>query len=147
MVRSIRLEKAWSQEQLAECSGLSVRTIQRIENGAKPGLESIKAIAAALSVEISALQLESNEMTNETTIDSVQESVSNNDRNETNGRHTKAGLKKTAIHFAVILAFLAVINLALTPNVYWIIWPALGMGIAFTLKLIRSWQAETHENK
>lgn len=31
--KSLRLARAWSQEQLAELSGLSVRTVQRIENG------------------------------------------------------------------------------------------------------------------
>ncbi len=32
-VKQLRLQRAWSQEQLAEMAGLSVRTIQRIENG------------------------------------------------------------------------------------------------------------------
>lgn len=31
--KSLRLARAWSQEQLAELTGLSVRTVQRIENG------------------------------------------------------------------------------------------------------------------
>jgi transcriptional regulator with XRE-family HTH domain len=30
-VKSLRLHKSWSQEQLAQLSGLNVRTIQRIE--------------------------------------------------------------------------------------------------------------------
>ncbi len=34
--KSLRLARAWSQEQLAELSGLSVRTVQRIENGDQP---------------------------------------------------------------------------------------------------------------
>lgn len=36
-VKQLRLQRAWSQEQLAEMAGLSVRTIQRIENGERPG--------------------------------------------------------------------------------------------------------------
>ncbi|STT48732.1 DNA-binding protein [Klebsiella pneumoniae] len=36
-VKQLRLQRAWSQEQLAEMAGLSVRTIQRIENGETPG--------------------------------------------------------------------------------------------------------------
>jgi transcriptional regulator with XRE-family HTH domain len=36
-VKQLRLQRAWSQEQLAELAGLSVRTIQRIENGDRPG--------------------------------------------------------------------------------------------------------------
>lgn len=53
-----RLEKNWSQEQLADISGVSSRTIQRIENGAKPGLETLKALAAGLEVSVADLQEE-----------------------------------------------------------------------------------------
>jgi len=48
----MRLERHWSQEQLAEMSGLSVRTIQRIENGHNAGLESLKSLAAVFDTDI-----------------------------------------------------------------------------------------------
>ena len=35
-VRKLRLQRNWSQEQLAQVSGLSIRTIQRIERGQTP---------------------------------------------------------------------------------------------------------------
>jgi transcriptional regulator with XRE-family HTH domain len=56
MIKKIRISKGWSQEQLAEFSGLSVRTIQRLERGYSSGLESLKCIAAVLEVDISELQ-------------------------------------------------------------------------------------------
>lgn len=131
MVRSLRLEKAWSQEQLAECSGLSVRTIQRIENGAKPGLESIKAIAAALGVGISALKLESDEMIREATVETTNVESADN-------QEMRAGnIVTTGIKFGVILAVLVLINLVFTPGKYWVIWPALGMGIALIMTVVR----------
>lgn len=43
-LRRLRLGRGWSQEHLAEVSGLSVRTIQRIENGGQPGLASLAAL-------------------------------------------------------------------------------------------------------
>ena len=43
-VRKLRLQRNWSQEQLAQVSGLSIRTIQRIERGQTPGLESVKSL-------------------------------------------------------------------------------------------------------
>ena len=46
-IKELRLTKAWSQEQLAELSSLSVRTIQRIENGEQASLETLAAIASA----------------------------------------------------------------------------------------------------
>ena len=45
-IKKMRLERHWSQDQLAEMSGLSVRTVQRIENGENAGLESLKSLAA-----------------------------------------------------------------------------------------------------
>lgn len=56
MIKKIRISKGWSQEQLSQFSGLSVRTIQRIERGHNAGLESLKCIAAVFDMEISALQ-------------------------------------------------------------------------------------------
>ncbi len=55
-IKKLRLEKGWSQEQLAEISGVSGRTIQRIEKGEKAGLESQNALAAAFGLTLSALQ-------------------------------------------------------------------------------------------
>ena len=51
-VKQLRLQRAWSQEQLAELAGLSVRTIQRIENGDRPGLETLSALAAVFEVNV-----------------------------------------------------------------------------------------------
>ena len=53
-----RLERGWSQEELARHSGLSTRTIQRIEGGQKAGLESLKCLAAVFETSISALMQE-----------------------------------------------------------------------------------------
>jgi len=51
-IKEMRLERHWSQDQLAEMSGLSIRTIQRIENGENAGLESLKALAAVFEIDI-----------------------------------------------------------------------------------------------
>lgn len=51
-VKKMRLDRHWSQEQLAEMSGLSIRTIQRIENGENAGLESLKSLAAVFETNI-----------------------------------------------------------------------------------------------
>jgi len=51
-IKKMRLEHHWSQDQLAEMSGLSIRTIQRIENGENAGLESLKSLAAVFEINI-----------------------------------------------------------------------------------------------
>jgi len=62
IIRKLRLQQGWSQEQLAEFSGLSVRTIQRIERGQTAGLETLKSLAAVFDVELSTLQPEATPM-------------------------------------------------------------------------------------
>ena len=51
-LKEMRLQRHWSQEQLAEMSGLSIRTIQRIENGENAGFESLKSLAAVFEIDI-----------------------------------------------------------------------------------------------
>ncbi|MAC90811.1 helix-turn-helix transcriptional regulator [Maricaulis sp.] len=49
-LKSLRLDKGWSQEQLATISGLSQRTIQRAERGETPSLETLRALAASFDL-------------------------------------------------------------------------------------------------
>jgi len=49
-LRELRSARQWSQEQLAELSGLNLRTIQRLEAGAKISTESLRALAAVFEV-------------------------------------------------------------------------------------------------
>ena len=57
-IKQRRLEKGWSQEELARHSGLSTRTIQRIEGGQRAGLETLKCLAAVFETSISDLMQE-----------------------------------------------------------------------------------------
>lgn len=58
IVKKLREKRGWSQAHLAEVSGLSTRTVQRIEGGNKASLESLMSLASALEVEISTLKQE-----------------------------------------------------------------------------------------
>ncbi len=58
ILKQLRLSKRLSQEQLADMSGLNVRTIQRIESGANASTESKKCLASALDVDIETLEQE-----------------------------------------------------------------------------------------
>ena len=50
-VRLFREVRQWSQEQLAEISGLNVRTIQRVEQGQAASLDTRRALARAFEFE------------------------------------------------------------------------------------------------
>lgn len=56
LVRALRDKRAWSQTQLADVTGLSLRTIQRIEKTGSASLESMKSIASVFEIEVEALQ-------------------------------------------------------------------------------------------
>jgi transcriptional regulator with XRE-family HTH domain len=56
LIQKLRLQRGWSQEQLAEVSGLSVRTIQRLERGQTASVESLKALGAAFEIDFSDLK-------------------------------------------------------------------------------------------
>jgi len=55
ILRKLRDKNGWSQEQLAEYSGLNVRTIQRVESGQKASIETLKCLASVFEVDISKL--------------------------------------------------------------------------------------------
>jgi len=51
IVRLLRHEKGWSQETLAEVTGLSERTIQRVEDGEGTNAHTHRALARAFGFE------------------------------------------------------------------------------------------------
>lgn len=63
IVRKLRLQRGWSQAQLAELVGVTTRTIQRIEQGQAPSLETAKALASVFEVDLSTFQPEAPTMT------------------------------------------------------------------------------------
>lgn len=50
MTKLLRESRGWTQEMLALISGLSIRTIQRVESGATPSAETLLALAAAFNL-------------------------------------------------------------------------------------------------
>lgn len=54
-LKAIREQKHLTQEELAELSGLSVRTIQRIEAGQEPKGHTAKVLADKLNIDVSSL--------------------------------------------------------------------------------------------
>jgi transcriptional regulator with XRE-family HTH domain len=55
LLKELRAQKGWSQEEFAAISGISTRTLQRIEAGEKANMETLRAIAAALKMDVTTL--------------------------------------------------------------------------------------------
>ena len=49
-LRNLRTDANWTQDELATAAALTLRTVQRMENGGRTSLQSLKSVAAALNV-------------------------------------------------------------------------------------------------
>jgi len=56
-IRQARVERGWTQQQLAEIADLSLRTVQRVENQGVASNETVSALCAVLEMERSELLL------------------------------------------------------------------------------------------
>jgi transcriptional regulator with XRE-family HTH domain len=55
IVKKLRLQRGWTQEDLARFAGLSVRSVQRVERGQPGSLETMKALAAVFETDVATL--------------------------------------------------------------------------------------------
>ena len=121
IIRKLRLQRGWSQDQLSQMTGLSIRTIQRIERGQKPSLESQKSLAAVFEINLTELQVEQ-DMSNEITISDEEQKAIDEVR----------AIKDFYSHlvtFAVTILGLFILNYMTTPQYIWTWWVVLGWGI------------------
>jgi len=122
LVQKLRLQRGWSQQQLAELSGLNIRTIQRIEKGQEPSVESLKSLAAVFNLDFSTLK--------EQGMDNViSESQSAEEILAFNQVRKLKGFYIHLAQYVLVVALLAVINALTTPNHWWVQWVIMGWGI------------------
>lgn len=67
IIKDLRLQKSWTQEQLAGAAGLSLRTIQRVEKDGVCSLETNQALAAVFNIDQNTLRVNSAEEAEEKT--------------------------------------------------------------------------------
>ena len=138
LIQKLRLQRGWSQQQLADLSGLSVRTIQRLEQGHSASVESLKSLAAVFEIDFSELQ-----RTDMPTADTPHESPPNLNQLSTDealALHHVRKLKGFYIHFTqyvIVIAVLFAINLWQGTPRLWAVWPALGWGIGILFHAAR----------
>ena len=129
IVRKLRLQRGWSQEQLAEMSGLSTRTIQRIERGQKAGLESLKSLAAVFEVQVSDLKQEDKIVTEEQVMGSQPTEEQDKEQQAMEYVRDLKGFYAHLTSYVVVMIGLIAINLFTSPDYFWAKWPLMGWGI------------------
>lgn len=131
LIQKLRLQRGWSQEQLAHLSALSVRTIQRIENGQTPSVESLKSLASVFEMDFS--ELKENDMTlaHQAAAITPDEELALNQVREIKRFYLRL------LQYAVVVAVLATINLMTDTRYLWFLFVALFWGLALAFKGLR----------
>ncbi|WP_427916702.1 2TM domain-containing protein [Vibrio eleionomae] len=135
LIKQRRLQKGWSQEQLSQFSGLSVRTIQRIERGQKPSLESLKSLAAVFEISIAELQL-----SDTAALHSDSAVISDEQQKVEKKVQAIKGFYSSLVTYVIVIAALFVVNILTNPHYIWAVWPALGWGIGIVIHGLNAFQ-------
>lgn len=123
IVRKLRLQRGWSQEQLAEMMDVSIRTVQRIERGHKPGLETSKSLAAVFGVDLATFNPGDN------TMNEVQELKTD----ELLAMQYVKGVIEFYGHLLMYTVFTSVFLLTGGRHIEGILWPFFGWGLALLM--------------
>ncbi len=118
-IRGWREDRCWSQEHLADVAGVSLRTVQRLENGESVSRDTVMSLAAAFDVDVSALAVDLN--------DEAKKAL---------WRQEKRKKREASLAFWIhLVTYIGVIGLLYAINInsdredLWMAWPAIGWGI------------------
>jgi transcriptional regulator with XRE-family HTH domain len=130
IVRKLRLQRGWSQEHLAALTGVNVRTIQRLERGAKMSLESRAALAAVFEVDASTF-----EPGVATVTDTARVSPDEQEAIE----YVK-GMKEFYTHLSMYLVFAIVFTSAFGIRNPMIFWGVIGWGVGVIIHALNVYE-------
>lgn len=135
-VQKLRLQHGWSQQQLADLSGLSVRTIQRIERGQPASAETLKSLASVFEIDFTQLQEAS--MASQDPHDPARSLPPSAPPLDTRSHEELLAMRhveklrrfyRGVALYVVVITGLTVLNALTRPHHWWVVWPALGWGI------------------
>lgn len=118
LVRKLRLKNGWSQEHLAELLGVSTRTVQRIERGQKPGLETAKALSSVFEVDISTFLTEESDMDSQNHTAKPEPEIATVSKEEEQALEYVKGVKEFVTHLQIYLVMVAAYAAAFGYNFY-----------------------------
>jgi len=123
LIQKLRLQRGWSQQQLADLSGLSVRTIQRLEQGQVASTESLKSLAAVFEIDLSTLQEPDMNTATVTPGFNADEALAFAQVRKLKGFYFHLA------QYVIVITLLLGINLWTRPQYLWVGWVAMGWGI------------------
>jgi transcriptional regulator with XRE-family HTH domain len=144
LIQKLRLQRGWSQEQLAELSGLSVRTIQRLERGQTASVESLKALGAAFEIDFSHLKEPDMTTSEETSAcppafgaATMNQGLSAEEALALAHVRKLKGFYFHLMLYGIVIGCLAIVNVMTSHHYLWFLWAASGWGIGLLVHGIR----------
>jgi transcriptional regulator with XRE-family HTH domain len=112
-LRLWRKESCWSQEQVAEKANISIRTIQRIENGGMTSYDTVVSLANVFAVDVKDFLIDEDRQN--------EQAVENQKSKGLMGLKMSFGIH--AVWFVIGIVTLLFIDLVDNPSHWWSIWP------------------------
>jgi transcriptional regulator with XRE-family HTH domain len=116
-IQKRRLDHGWSQEDLALHSGLSTRTIRRLESGNTASLESLKCLASVFETTVSDLV---QEQTMTETYSPGQHRLEQAEKDAIAYVQNLRAFHMNWIAFIAIMPCLLILNVVLSPQFLWV---------------------------
>ena len=132
-LQKLRTDKGWSQEELAMHAGISVRTVQRIENGQRASLESLKCLAAVFETSVSNLVQEKPMTQSDYT---SQHFIEQQEKEAIAYVENLKGFHMSWIAYLIIVPCLYLLNINVTPGFLWVAIVAAVWGFAIVMHAI-----------
>lgn len=137
VLRRLREERSWTQEHLAAVSGVSLRTVQRIEREGNASAESRLSLAAALGVDVGVLsEVVEPQPSPSSLLSGERTSPSEREELEIQGRSFQRHLAV----YVLVGAFLVHRDWSSNQAIVWAHWPLMGWGIGVAVHGLRSWR-------
>ena len=136
LVQKLRLKRGWSQEQLAAASGLSARTIQRLEAGRPASMETLKSLAAVFEVDFQTLS----EPPMSSPLPVSDPAALLAEQQEQEAFYFVRRLRAFYLHlfrYIVVIMLLTVVNLIVSPHKLWVVGVIVGWGIGLLIHALR----------
>ena len=138
IIRHLREERAWSQEHLAAVTGLSLRTIQRVESEANASAETRMSLATAFGVDLARLSPPIPVAAETRSLPSPPNS------SEATASGTREVASKLSywqyrlLRFAVIVGLLVWLDVHVSGSITWSRWVLIFGTVLLTLRVIKS---------
>ncbi len=116
-LKQLRHRKGWTQDHLAQLSGVSVRTIQRLERGGTAGADTLQSLAAAFDCDVADL-MEDQRPARNTDPDYVKQ---------------LQGFRANWISAAIAIPALLLFSWIVTPGQAWMIYVIAGWGLGLAI--------------